>query len=72
MSNGKRIRIIKRAARHEPQAVLVEQGRVSAQDSGAAAQRDAFMVVTGWVRELRQKRAAESTRSFAHLFGKAA
>ena len=72
MSNGKRIRIIKRAERQEPQAVRAEQGSAVAQDSSAVTQQDAFMIVNGWVRELRRKRAAKAARGFAHLFGEAA
>jgi hypothetical protein len=72
MATVRQIKIIKRAARHGPQAVLAEQDRASAADSGAVAQRDAFKVVTGWVRELRQKRVEEAARGFERLFSDAA
>ena len=72
MVTGKQIKIIKRAERHGPQAVLAEKGRAVAHDSGGMAQRDAITVVTGWVRELRQKKVAEATRGFESLFRTAA
>ena len=72
MVTGKQIKIIKRAARHGPQAVLAEKGSVIARDSGKMAQRDAVTVITGWVRELRQKKVAEAARGFESLFRTAA
>ena len=72
MITGKQIKIIKRAARHGPLDDLAEKGKATTQDSGGRAQRDAFMVVTGWVRELRQKRGEEAALGFKRLFGNAA
>ena len=72
MVTGKQIKIVKRAERHDPQAVRAEKGRASAHDSGGMAQRDAVTVGTGWVRALRQKRVAEAARGFESLFDKAA
>lgn len=72
MINGKQIKIVKRATRHETQTALSEKTKSSARNSGAAAKREAVTIVTGWVRELRQKKVAETTHGFESLFRKAA
>ena len=71
MQSGKEIKVIKRAERRQAQATLSQKGAALAGDKGESG-RDAITVVTGWVRELRQKKVAEATRGFESLFHTAA
>ncbi|MBV9957046.1 MAG: hypothetical protein JO360_01440 [Acidobacteria bacterium] len=61
------IKIIKRAAARDTGAALAEN-----RQAVVKPQRDAVAVVTSWVRELRRKKAEETTGSFERLFGRAA
>lgn len=72
MNNGKQIKIVKRAERHETQTAHLEKTRTSARNSGEMAKQDAVTVVKGWVHELRQKKITETALAFESLFGKAA
>jgi hypothetical protein len=72
MINGKQIKVIKRAERHEPQAALSEKSEAVVQNSGEMAKRDAVTVVTEWVRELRHKKVEEAAHGFKSLFREAA
>lgn len=73
MVNEKQIKIIKRAEQHhDTQTALSERSKSSVQRSDEMAKRDAVTVVTEWIREWRQKKAAEATRGFESLFDKAA
>ncbi|OLE55459.1 MAG: hypothetical protein AUG51_03085 [Acidobacteria bacterium 13_1_20CM_3_53_8] len=71
MVTGKQIKIIKRAERHTTQAALADESRASPDGSVVIARSDAVTIVTGWVRELRQKKVAEATRGFESLFQEA-
>lgn len=72
MTTGKRIKIIKRAARHGPQAVSAEESSATMRKAGVLAQREAMTIINGWVRELRQKKVATAARGFGSLFHEAA
>ena len=72
MFTGERIKVIKRAERRDSQGALPEGSGKAANNSGKLPERGAAAVVTGWVRELRQKKVAEAARGFESLFRTAA
>jgi len=72
MFTGKRVKVIKRAARREAPAAGTEKGGARAGNSGAGARRETVTVVAGWVRDLRRKKVEEAARGFESLFGEAA
>lgn len=68
MATENRIKLIKRGERHERQASLTEERRDRVPNSADVVKRDAVMVVTGWISELRRKKVAEAGRRFESLF----
>ena len=72
MVTGKQVRIVKRAAHRDSQGPLSDESGKTANNSGKLPERDVVAVVTGWVRELREKKVAEATRGFESLFSNAA
>lgn len=72
MATEKRVRIIKRAERHERQEAPTEKSRAHTRNATDEAKRDAVNVVAGWVRELRFKKVAEAARGFESLFNQTA
>ena len=65
MLTEKQIKIIKHAERHDSQAAGLGKRRTSVRN------HDAVTIVTGWVSELRRKKAQEAAHGFQSLFGKA-
>jgi hypothetical protein len=72
MVNEKQIKLIKRSERDERRSVTAEKGRTHIRNSASEAKREVVTVVTGWIRELRQRKAAETTRGFESLFSQSA
>jgi hypothetical protein len=72
MVTSKQIKIVKRTERRDAQAALTEKRRAIAHNSNDGVKRNAVAVVTGWVRELRQKKVEEVARGFESLFRTAA
>jgi hypothetical protein len=64
MHDGKQIKIIKREQRRNLQQVGSSQ-----RNGSEEPKRDVVAVVTEWVRELRRKKAEESTHGFERLPG---
>ena len=71
MLTGKQIKIIKHAERNDSRAVGVDKRPTSVRNHREETKRDAIAVVTGWISELRRKKAEESAHGFQGLFGKA-
>ena len=71
MRNGKHVKIIKRTARHDSQAVGLYERPTTLRDDREKTKRDPVAIVTGWVSELRRKKAQEAAERFQSLFGKA-
>ncbi len=69
MVNEKQIKIIKRTERRSDTA---EKGGTHIRNAASEAKREVVTVVAGWVRELRQRKAAETTRGFESLFSQSA
>ena len=55
MFTGKRVKVLKRAARREAPAARTEKGSAGAGVSGTGARRETVTVVEGWFRALRRK-----------------
>ena len=70
MLSGKRVKIIKRTERGDSQAVGLDKRPTSVRDHLEETKRDAVAIVTGWVSELRRKKAQEAAHGFQSLFGK--
>ena len=60
MATEKRIKVIKRAERHERRAASTQMIDGRARHIAAATEREAATVVNAWVRELRRKKGAEA------------
>lgn len=71
MVKGK-IKVIKREERLDTPPALPEKRSGSVGNPPDDGKRDAVTVVAGWVRELRQKKIAETALGFEGLFRKAA
>ncbi|MGH9901298.1 MAG: hypothetical protein ACRD68_05595 [Pyrinomonadaceae bacterium] len=74
-----RVKIIKRAARNEPEAARRGEPMASARGDAEWAERvektelrDAAATVARWVGELRRRKGAEAARAFESLFREAA
>lgn len=67
MLTGKQIKIIKRAERSDTQPL----GSGSSPSPLQETKRDAVLVVTEWVSELRRKKFEEAKNGFDSLFGNA-
>jgi hypothetical protein len=63
MPKRQEIKVIKRAERRAAEATLSQNGAALVSNKGESG-RDAVTVVTGWIRELRQRKVAEATRRF--------
>ena len=71
MVNAKQIKIIKRAERSDSHEVGVDKRRTSVRNHLEETKRDAVTIVTGWIRELRRKKAQDAANGFQGLFGNA-
>jgi hypothetical protein len=71
MLTKKQIKIIKHVNRNDSQAVGLDKKPASVRDHLEETKRDGVTIVTGWVRELRRKKAQESAHGFQSLFSKA-
>ena len=68
--NGKQIRVIKRAEHSLSRPRYPDQRRRRLPYSLKETRRDAVTIVTGWVSELRKRKAKELAHGFQSLFGK--
>jgi hypothetical protein len=68
MLSGKRVKIIKRG---DSQAGALYERPTEVPDDQENSKRDTFTIVTGWVSELRRKKAQEAAHGFQSVFGKA-
>jgi hypothetical protein len=71
MVNRKQIKVIKQAERNDSQAVGLDKRRTGVRNHLEETKRDAVTIVTGWVSELRRKKAQEAAHGFQSLFAKA-
>jgi hypothetical protein len=71
MVTAKQIKIIKRTERIDSREVGVDNRRTSVRNHLEETKRDAVTIVTGWIRELRRKKAQEAAHGFQGLFGNA-
>jgi hypothetical protein len=72
MAQGKQIRIIKRGAAPEAKTASYVEREAFVSDSGRRARREVVQAVTGWVKDMRRKKAEEAAREIESLFGTAA
>ncbi len=76
MMKIRQIRLIKSAERNEQQSTNVGKPPTKAaaarHSTESVEQRAAVAIVTRWVSELRQRKAAEAIRSYKNLFHEAA
>lgn len=68
MITSKQIKIIKRKVRSDSDAVGPDEKQIGAHEK---PKRDAMTVVSGWITELRRRKAEEATQGFDRLFGAA-
>jgi len=69
MLSGKQIKVIKHGKGNDSQAVDLDRTRTSVSNR-LERKRDAINIVTGWVSELRRKKAQETASGFQSLFSK--
>jgi hypothetical protein len=67
----KQIKIIKHAERNASQAVDLDERQTNVRNHLEETKRDAVTIVTGWVSELRRRKAQEAAHGFQGLFGQA-
>ena len=72
MVPDKRIKVIKRDERGSLPATRTEAGQHAEELRPSVAKNKAATIVTGWVRELRERKSGDARHAFESLFHKAA